>query len=256
MANIEEMKARIAQANKSVNELNTQSTRNQSAKEVLTKQFEELCLEYNTKYGVSLTADSLVMEKASVLEEKVKEVEVVENVIKLINEGNIAGAKRALGIEIESPIPEVVAPVVIEPEIVQPVQAVSSIIPPVVQQSVPPVAPVAPTQPVQQFTPPVVPAQPVQPVIPAQQFVPPVAPTQPVQQFVPPVAPVVPMPSQAIPSSVSQESNIAPPTAVENVAPAPTLSDVTEEVTTSPQKVTATSFAGIIGGTAFEPGKM
>lgn len=245
MANIEEMKARIAQANSSVNELNTQSTRNQSAKEVLTKQFEELCLEYSTKYGVSLTADSLATEKASVLEEKVKEVEVVENAIKLINEGNIAGAKRALGIEVESPIPEVVAPVVTEPEIVQPVQAVSSIIPPV--------APVAPTQPVQQSVPPV---QPVQPVIPAQQFVPPVAPTQPVQQSATPVAPAVPMPSQVIPPSVSQDSNIAPPTSVESVAPAPTLSGVTEVVTASPQKVTATSFAGIIGGTAFEPGKM
>ena len=245
---IEEMKARIAQANKSVNELNTQSTRNQSAKEVLTKQFDELCAEYKTKYGVELTVANLEVEKANVLKEKEEEVAIIEKAISLINEGNINGAKRVLGMETaeqNAPVAEPSPMEVVEPTTVHSTQSVipesevSNIIPPVINPVPEPV---------------------VEPSVVAQ------VPNQFASNPVPPVAtPVQQEPSQVIPPLVSNQAEVVPspqvatpPSQPSAVAPPPGLSGVSDIVNppVSPQQVKATSFASIIGGTAFEPGKL
>lgn len=92
MATVEEIKNRIAVANGTSQKLNSMRQQNIGKKETLQKQLEDSLKAYNSKYGTSITSESINDELNKVVAEKEQEVTKVEEVINAINSGDYAKA--------------------------------------------------------------------------------------------------------------------------------------------------------------------
>lgn len=95
--NVDELRGRISTVNATVAKLNEQRSRNQGMRETLEKQKASAIATYAEKYGVDLTQVSIDEEFARVMQDKEKEVGLLERVIACINSGDYATANQLMG---------------------------------------------------------------------------------------------------------------------------------------------------------------
>lgn len=96
---INELKAKIDMLNKRSAQVNTVRNQNIGKRETLKAQCTELFKQYNEKYGVSLTPETLNAEIQSVMTEKAEEVNKLESVLAAVDAGDYNRANALLGIE-------------------------------------------------------------------------------------------------------------------------------------------------------------
>lgn len=209
---INELKSKIDVLNKRSAQVNTVRNQNIGKRETLKAQCTELFKQYNEKYGVSLTPETLNAEIQAVVDEKAKEVNKLESVLAAVDAGNYSQANALLGIEYQD---EVLTQVGVNSERVLSEQEImnrdfnatntdfAKVVAPQPTQTEPEVSQPVASQPVAQAVPNVVETSAVQEDIPAA---PPVAPS--VQPSIPvdePVAPPVapPKPSNPVPTAPS-----------------------------------------------------
>lgn len=251
--NVDELRGRISTVNATVAKLNEQRSRNQGMRETLEKQKASAIATYAEKYGVDLTQVSIEEEFARVMQDKEREVGLLEKVITCINSGDYATANQLMGTEEGQAQP--IQNASQSQAVAQPQPQVQA-----TPQSQPTVAP-------PQFT---APAQP--PVEPAMESItPPQAPKVEVPMSgVDTLTPPPMMGVGEIPTPVAPPAGITPPvsqpTGVPNVAPPPMFGESKPTVhaqsvgldlsgLTAPiQPVNrATDFSSILNGQPFQP---
>lgn len=99
---VDELRSRISTVNATVAKLNEQRSRNQGMRETLEKQKSSAIAVYLEKYGVDLTKVSIEEEFARVMQDKEREVTLLEKVISCINNGDYATANQLMGTEAQS----------------------------------------------------------------------------------------------------------------------------------------------------------
>ena len=270
--NVEEVKAKIATANATSENLNKERQINIGKKESYTAQLEKAFVDYESAYGVKLTKENITQELERVKAEKEKELALVEGMIACIQMGDYNGARQMAG---EAPVESVEEPTVNAEVLTPPTETVptpvENIMPapienaPLVEEPKPakkrgrpkktadtntttevetestpvapvvesaPVPPVAPTVPTPTVSAPVPPVAPTVPTPTVSAPVPPVAPTVPTVESTP-VAPTVPTPTVSAP--VPPVAPTVPTPAVS--APVPPVPPVAPTVPTAPTPV-------------------
>ncbi len=258
--NVEEVKAKIATANATSENLNKERQINIGKKESYTAQLEKAFVDYESAYGVKLTKENITQELERVKAEKEKELALVEGMIACIQMGDYNGARQMAG---ETPVESVEEPTVNAEVLTPPTETVptpiENIMPapienaPSVEEPKPakkrgrpkktadtntttetetestpvppvvesaPVPPVAPTVPTPVASAPVPPVAPTVPTVESTPVVPTV-PTPTVSAPVPPVAPTVPTPTVSAPVPPVPPVAPAVPTAPTPVVSAP-----------------------------------
>ena len=230
--NVEEVKAKIATANATSENLNKERQINIGKKESYTAQLEKAFVDYESAYGVKLTKENITQELERVKAEKEKELALVEGMIACIQMGDYNGARQMAG---EAPVESVEEPTVNAEVLTPPTETVptpvENIMPapienaPSVEEPKPAKKRGRPKKTADTNTTTEVETEstPVAPVVESAP-VPPVAPTVPtptVSAPVPPVAPTVPTPAVSAP--VPPVPPVAPtvPTAPTPVVSAP-----------------------------------
>ena len=107
--NVEEVKAKIATANATSENLNKERQINIGKKESYTTQLEKAFVDYESAYGVKLTKENITQEQERVKAEKEKELALVEGMIACIQMGDYNGARQMAG---EAPVESVEEPTV------------------------------------------------------------------------------------------------------------------------------------------------
>lgn len=99
----------IEKLNREIDRIMTEKTKADAQKEVWESRLEESISNYNKEYGVNLSGKDLseikkkLMAETKVVESKTKEeFELSQKVVNLINEGDIKGAWRVLGVDIDA----------------------------------------------------------------------------------------------------------------------------------------------------------
>ena len=224
---------KISVINAETARLNTQRNQNIGRQETLKKQLSDACELYKKNYGVELTAENLQSELLSVTKKKEEEISKIEQILSLINAGNITEANKLAGVE-------VVDATHVSQEITQ--SASDDIATPPVAPSVPPTVetPVAP--PVSEVVTP-----PVQDVV-----------TPPIPEVVaPPVAPPTPPKAQTQVLTGADSLDVGMP-ALEGFSK-PSLGSITpppkveSQDAPTPPKSPVQDFSAILNGTAFMP---
>lgn len=146
MSEVAQIKARIETVNQEVAKHNSVRTKNLGVLDTLNKQLADLCASYKSTFGVDLDLNNIDAEAKRVVDEKRKEVELMEQVIGAIDNGDVMTANRLLGIEVavEKPAEQQAQPVQVQqesvpiPPVSQPTQAQISIPtpPPTMSQTV------------------------------------------------------------------------------------------------------------------------
>ena len=156
---LEEIKQKISSINAQSAKLNDNRKYQLGMRTQLQSQLKDAVADYESKYGVSLSLDSLDAEIQSVSSEMEKEIESITNILNLINSGRYEDAERLVsgGVEgqeqptlgVESNAEVVTAPHVAEGVTPHIEPAVPEMAVPHVEPAVPHVeSPVAPTVPV------------------------------------------------------------------------------------------------------------
>lgn len=226
---IEEIRNKISVINAETARLNTQRNQNIGRQETLKKQLSDACELYKKNYGVELTAENLQSELLSVTKKKEEEISKIEQILSLINAGNITEANKLAGVE-------VVDATHVSQEITQ--SASDDMVTPPVAPSVPPTV----ETPVSEVVTP-----PVQDVV-----------TPPIPEVVaPPVAPPTPPKAQTQVLTGADSLDVGMP-ALEGFSK-PSLGSITpppkveSQDAPTPPKSPVQDFSAILNGTAFMP---
>lgn len=234
---IEEIRNKISVINAETARLNTQRNQNIGRQETLKKQLSDACELYKKNYGVDLTAENLQSELLSVTKKKEEEISKIEQILSLINAGNITEANKLAGVEVFDATH-------VAQEITQ--SASDDIATPPVAPSVPPTVetPVAP--PVSEVVTP-----------PVQDVVTPPIPEVVAPQVAPPVAPPTPPKAQTQVLTGADSLDVGMP-ALEGFSK-PSLGSITpppkveSQDAPTPPKSPVQDFSAILNGTAFMP---
>ncbi|MGV3076402.1 hypothetical protein ACEE21_15085 [Clostridium baratii] len=99
----------IEKLNREIDRIMTEKTKADAQNEVWENRLEESISNYNKEYGVNLSGKDLseikkkLMAETKVVEDKTKEeFELSQKIVNLINEGDIKGAWRVLGVDIDA----------------------------------------------------------------------------------------------------------------------------------------------------------
>lgn len=95
---IDAIRQRISVINAETARLNTQRNQNIGKRETLQKQLSDAFALYEKNYGVKLTVETLQSELNSVTKKKEEELSKIEQILNLINAGDIAGANNLAGV--------------------------------------------------------------------------------------------------------------------------------------------------------------
>lgn len=147
---LEQINSRVSQLNNEVSRLNSQRAVNLGKRETLQAQLDNAIKAYNETYGANIDVSGLDTEIATVTADTEKAVLHMEQVLGLINAGNIEEAEKLLGVEpantqtvasqaVEHTVTQTVEPAVqpMQQAVVEPV--VQPVVEPVVQPVVEPV---------------------------------------------------------------------------------------------------------------------
>lgn len=254
---IEEIRSRISVINAETARLNTQRNQNIGRQQTLTKQLNDAFDLYKKNYGVELTTENLQSELDSVTKKKEEELGKIEQILSLINAGNIAEANKLAGIEVADAVhtaQEITQSanddvntenVPVSPSIPTP--------PSTPEISVPPSVPIPPSTP--EVIPPAVETPVVPPVAPP--VTPPIAPPVTETPVAPPVAPPI-TPPKTSPVLTGAESLEMGMSALEGFSK-PSLGSLATPTNESksdaptPPKTPVQDFGAILNGTAFKP---
>ena len=236
---LEVIKQKISSINAQSAKLNDNRKYQLGMRTQLQSQLKDAVADYESKYGVSLSLDSLDAEIQSVSSEMEKEIESITNILNLINSGRYEDAERLVsgGVEgQEQPTSGVEnnAEAVTVPHVESAVPHVDEGVVPHIEGAVPHVEPAVPEMAVPH----------VEPAVPEME-VPHVA-----EGVTPNVEPAVPHVEPAVPHV---EAPVAPTVPV---APRPIPSPVPDEPivgSDSSERKPITSFNAILGGSAFNP---
>ena len=227
---LEQINSRVSQLNNEVSRLNSQRAINLGKRETLQAQLDNAIKAYNETYGANIDVAGLDNEIATITADTEKSVLHMEQVLGLINAGNIEEAEKLLGVEpanTQTVVPQAVEPAVIQTVEPTATQVAEPVVQPMQQAVIEPAV-----QPMQQAV--IEPAvQPIaQPVVqPMQQAV--------VEPAVQPIAQPVITPEVVVPQPV-----VTPPTPPAGIPTPPPVVD------SNPAPM---SFGALLGGTPFNP---
>lgn len=104
---------RVKALNEQSNKINEERTKNLGRYDALQKQLNATIADYNTRYGTSLTEDTIYTEQQKVAEETEKQIAHIESILACISAGDYDGANKLAGVVSGStePVKGVVSPV-------------------------------------------------------------------------------------------------------------------------------------------------
>lgn len=251
---IDAIRQRISVINAETARLNTQRNQNIGKREALQKQLTDAFALYEKNYGVKLTEETLQTELVNVTRKKEEELRKIEQILSLINAGDIAGANKLAGVEdaihTVKEVTQSASDVVSEFMQAKPPvsEGVYTGIPQVPEKTeilepitAPPTVNGGNTQVVEPVAPPVVPPV-VAPVIETPVTPPVIEPVAPPSQPKPPVL----TGAESLDMGMSALEGFTKP-ALGSIAPPPSAETV------APPKTQVQDFGAILNGTAFKP---
>lgn len=89
---------RVKALNEQSNKINEERTKNLGRYDALQKQLNATIADYNTRYGTSLTEETIYTEQQKVAEETEKQIAHIESILACISAGDYDGANKLAGV--------------------------------------------------------------------------------------------------------------------------------------------------------------